>query len=100
MAASSFTVAPTKRRRASAVSARPHASELVSLAERYEVADDERLAGVANAADRFEPAEVKSEAAEPKLVALKPSVLAAFRVLPALRVPGARAGRQADRYRS
>jgi hypothetical protein len=49
---------------ANAVSARPQASELVGLAERYEVADDERLAAVANAADRFEPIEVKSEAAE------------------------------------
>jgi hypothetical protein len=37
---------------------------LLSLAERYEVADDEGLAAVANAADRFEPVEVKSEAAE------------------------------------
>ena len=58
------SVASIATRLANAVSARPHASELLSLAERYEVADDEGLAAVANAADRFEPVEVKSEAAE------------------------------------
>jgi NAD(P)-dependent dehydrogenase (short-subunit alcohol dehydrogenase family)/acyl carrier protein len=58
------SVASIATRLANAVSARPQASELVGLAERYEVADDERLAAVANAADRFEPIEVKSEAAE------------------------------------
>ena len=58
------SVASIATRLANAVSARPQASELVGLAERYEVADDERLAAVANAADRFDPVEVKSEAAE------------------------------------
>jgi phthiocerol/phenolphthiocerol synthesis type-I polyketide synthase C len=58
------SVASIATRLANAVSARPHANELLGLAERYEVADDERLAGVANAADRSEPVEVKSEAAE------------------------------------
>jgi NAD(P)-dependent dehydrogenase (short-subunit alcohol dehydrogenase family)/acyl carrier protein len=58
------SVASIATRLANAVSARPHASELVGLAERYEVADDERLTAVANAADRFDPVEVKSEAAE------------------------------------
>jgi phthiocerol/phenolphthiocerol synthesis type-I polyketide synthase C len=58
------SVASIATRLANAVSARPHASELVGLAERYEVADDERLAGVALAANRFDPVEVKSEAAE------------------------------------
>jgi phthiocerol/phenolphthiocerol synthesis type-I polyketide synthase C len=58
------SVASIATRLANAVSARPHANELLGLAERYEVADDERLAAVAHAADRFEPVEAKSEAAE------------------------------------
>ncbi len=58
------SVASIATRLANAVTARPHASELLSLAERYEVSDDERLTAVANAADRFEPVEVKSAAAE------------------------------------
>lgn len=51
-------------RLAGALTARPHAAELLGMAERYEAADDERLAAVAHAADRFDPAEVKSAAAE------------------------------------
>jgi hypothetical protein len=60
------SVASIAGRLASAVTARPHAAELVSLAERYEAVDEERLRGVASAAavDRFDPALVKSEAAE------------------------------------
>jgi acyl carrier protein len=58
------SVASIAARLATAVSARPQAAELLSLAERYEAADEERLAVVANAANRFEPAEVKSAAAE------------------------------------
>jgi hypothetical protein len=58
------SVASIATRLANAVTARPHASELLSLAERYEVSDDERLTAVANAANRFDPVEVKSAAAE------------------------------------
>jgi NADPH:quinone reductase-like Zn-dependent oxidoreductase/acyl carrier protein len=58
------SVASIATRLANAVSARPHANELLGLTERYEGADDARLAAVANAADRFEPVEIKSQAAE------------------------------------
>ncbi len=58
------SVASIATRLAGALTARPHATELLSMAERYEVADDERLAAVALAADRFDPAEAKSAAAE------------------------------------
>ena len=58
------SVASIAARLASAVSARPHAAEVLSLAERYEAADGERLAAVANAVNRFDPIEVKSAAAE------------------------------------
>ena len=51
-------------RLAGAIAARPQASELVSLAERYEGAGEERLAAVAGAAGRFEPDDFKSAAAE------------------------------------
>jgi acyl carrier protein len=58
------SVASIATRLAGALTARPHATELLSMAERYEAADDERLTAVAHAADRFDPAEVKSAAAE------------------------------------
>jgi len=51
-------------RLASALTARPHAAELVSMAERYEATDAERLTAVASAANNFEPDEVRSAAAE------------------------------------
>ena len=55
------SVASIATRLANAVAARPQANEMLSLAERYEAADDDRLAAVADAA---EPFELKSEAAE------------------------------------
>ena len=58
------SVASIATRLASAVLARPHSGDVLSLVERYEVADDQRLTTVANAADRFDPVEVKSAAAE------------------------------------
>jgi phthiocerol/phenolphthiocerol synthesis type-I polyketide synthase C len=58
------SVASIATRLASAVTARPHATELLSMAERYEAADDERLAAMARAVNRFDPGEVKSAAAE------------------------------------
>jgi acyl carrier protein len=58
------SVASIALRLASAVSARPHAAELLSLAERYEVTDAERLTAVADAANTFEPVEINSAAAE------------------------------------
>jgi NADPH:quinone reductase-like Zn-dependent oxidoreductase/NAD(P)-dependent dehydrogenase (short-subunit alcohol dehydrogenase family)/acyl carrier protein len=58
------SVASIAARLASAVASRSQASELVSLAERYELAGEERLAEVAGAAGDFDPLEVKSEAAE------------------------------------
>jgi acyl transferase domain-containing protein/NADPH:quinone reductase-like Zn-dependent oxidoreductase/acyl carrier protein len=58
------SVASIATRLAGALTARPHANELLGMAERYEAADDERLAAVAHAANRFDPAEVKSAAAE------------------------------------
>jgi acyl carrier protein len=57
------SVASIATRLANAVTSRPHASEMVSMAERYEAADTERLTEVGNA-DRFDPADIKSEAAE------------------------------------
>jgi acyl carrier protein len=51
-------------RLAGAMSSRPQASQLVSLAERYEAADQDRLAAVAEAVEIFDPAEIKSAAAE------------------------------------
>jgi phthiocerol/phenolphthiocerol synthesis type-I polyketide synthase C len=58
------SVASIAVRLASAVSARPHAAELVSMAERYEATDAEHLTAVADAAANFEPPEVNSAAAE------------------------------------
>jgi acyl carrier protein len=58
------SVASIAARLANAVSSRPHASEVLSLAERYEGADNDRLAAIADAADRFEPIDLKSAAAE------------------------------------
>ncbi len=58
------SVASIATRLANAVTSRPHATELLSMAERYEAGDDERLAAVAHAANRFDPDEVKSAAAE------------------------------------
>jgi hypothetical protein len=46
------------------MSSRGQASQLVSLTERYEVADQERLASVAAAAEAYRAAEVNSAAAE------------------------------------
>src|SRR5712671_2783636 len=57
------SVASIAKRLAGALSARPQARELISLAERYEAADDERVASVADAA-ALEEAEFKSAAAE------------------------------------
>src|SRR6266446_6236506 len=58
------SVASIAVRLASALTARPHAAELVSMAERYEATDAERLTAVASAANTFEPDEVRSAAAE------------------------------------
>ena len=58
------SVASIATRLANAMLARPHASEVLSLAERYEGADDDRLAAIADAADRFDPIDIKSAAAE------------------------------------
>ena len=58
------SVASIAGRLVSAMSSRPHAGEMLSLAERYEGPDDDRLAGVASAANRPEPVEIKSAAAE------------------------------------
>jgi NADPH:quinone reductase-like Zn-dependent oxidoreductase/acyl carrier protein len=57
------SVASIATRLATAVSARPRASEVLSVAERYEV-DDERLAALAAATKPFEPLEIDSAAAE------------------------------------
>jgi phthiocerol/phenolphthiocerol synthesis type-I polyketide synthase C len=62
--ANGTSVASIAARLASAIVARPRATELVSLAERYEGGDAERLAAVASAANRFDPVETKSAAAE------------------------------------
>jgi phthiocerol/phenolphthiocerol synthesis type-I polyketide synthase C len=58
------SVASIAVRLASAVSARPQAAELLGMAERYEASDAERLTAVADAANTFEPDEVRSAAAE------------------------------------
>jgi phthiocerol/phenolphthiocerol synthesis type-I polyketide synthase C len=59
------SVASIAARLAGAVLApRQPASDIVSLAERYEVGDQSRLDAVANAADRFDAAAVDSAAAE------------------------------------
>ncbi len=58
------SVASIATRLANAVAARSQTSEVLSMAERYEAADDDRLAAVADAAESFEPLELNSEAAE------------------------------------
>ncbi|HEX3861584.1 MAG TPA: SDR family NAD(P)-dependent oxidoreductase [Stellaceae bacterium] len=59
------SVASIAMRLANAVSSsRPHASEIMGLAERYEGGADNRLAEMADTADRFGPLDIKSEAAE------------------------------------
>ena len=58
------SVASIATRLANAVAARPQASEVLSMAERYEAADDDRLAAVADAAEPFDPLEINSAAAE------------------------------------
>jgi len=58
------SVASIAVRLASALTARPHVAELVSMAERYEATDAERLTAVESAANTFEPVEVRSAAAE------------------------------------
>jgi hypothetical protein len=58
------SVASIATRLVNAVASRPQTGELLSMAERYEAADDERLAAMADAADQFDPVEFKSEAAE------------------------------------
>ena len=59
------SVASIATRLAGALTARPQANELISMAERYETSgSDERLAAVAQAASRFDADEVKSAAAE------------------------------------
>ena len=58
------SIASIAGRLAGAMSSRPQASQLVSLAERYEAADQDRLAAVAEAAEIYDPGEIKSAAAE------------------------------------
>ena len=58
------SVASIAVRLAGADAARPHATEVLSLAERYEGTDAEQLNAVAKATDRFEPVAVNSAAAE------------------------------------
>jgi acyl carrier protein len=58
------SVASIASRLANAVLSRPQASEVLSLAERHEVGAAERLAAVAEAAEPYDPIEVKSAAAE------------------------------------
>jgi acyl carrier protein len=58
------SIASIAGRLAGAISSRPQASQLVSLAERYEAADQDRLAAVAEAAEIYDPGEIKSAAAE------------------------------------
>jgi hypothetical protein len=58
------SVASIAGRLAGAMSSRPQASQLVRLAERYEAADQDRLAAVAEAAEMFDPSDLKSAAAE------------------------------------
>jgi acyl carrier protein len=58
------SIASIATRLANAVSARPQTREVLSMAERYEVADHDRLAAVADAAEPFDPLEFNSAAAE------------------------------------
>ncbi|MBV9585665.1 MAG: SDR family NAD(P)-dependent oxidoreductase, partial [Alphaproteobacteria bacterium] len=58
------SVASIAKRLAGALSARPQARELLRLAERYEAADEQGLAPVANAATLTEASEINSAAAE------------------------------------
>src|SRR5204862_2513619 len=58
------SIATIACRLAGAISSRPQASQLVSLAERYEAADQDRLAAVAEAAEIYDPGDIKSAAAE------------------------------------
>ena len=58
------SVASIATRLANAVLSRHQASDVVSLAERYELADDRRLAALAHAAERADPLAVESAAAE------------------------------------
>jgi len=59
------SVASIAKRLAGALSARPQARELISMAERYEAAYDERVASALDAATApLEPNEINSAAAE------------------------------------
>ena len=58
------SVASIAGRLAGAMSSRPQTSQLVRLAERYEAGDQDRLAAVAEAAEMFDPGDLKSAAAE------------------------------------
>jgi len=58
------SVASIATRLAGALSARPQARELLGLAERYEAADEERLAAIADTAEPVEPTDIRSAAAE------------------------------------
>jgi hypothetical protein len=58
------SVASIATRLAGALSARPQARELLSLAERYEAADEDRLAAIADTAEPVEPPDLRSAAAE------------------------------------
>ncbi|MGE0259039.1 MAG: SDR family NAD(P)-dependent oxidoreductase [Alphaproteobacteria bacterium] len=58
------SVASIAARLANAVAARPQTGELLSMAERHEAGDDDRLAAVADAAEPCDPPELNSEAAE------------------------------------
>jgi acyl carrier protein len=62
------SVASIATRLANAVAAQPRTGELLSMAERYEAAHEDRLAAVAEAAgstaELFDPVELKPEAAE------------------------------------
>jgi phthiocerol/phenolphthiocerol synthesis type-I polyketide synthase C len=58
------SVASIAGRLAGTMSSRPQTSQLVRLAERYEAADQDRLAEVAEAAEMFDPGDIKSAAAE------------------------------------
>jgi acyl transferase domain-containing protein/NADPH:quinone reductase-like Zn-dependent oxidoreductase/NAD(P)-dependent dehydrogenase (short-subunit alcohol dehydrogenase family)/acyl carrier protein len=58
------SVASIAGRLASAISSRAQSGQLVSMAERYEVAAPDGLAAVAEAAEMLDPAEIKSAAAE------------------------------------
>jgi acyl transferase domain-containing protein/acyl carrier protein len=58
------SVASIAARLVSAVSGRPQTSEFLNMAERYEAADEGRLAAVASAADSVDRVDIKSAAAE------------------------------------